>query len=341
LDQEPTSGAAHQPIPVLRYSTEDLAPEDRYRAWLMRDWPRNSLIFRTQPTEPFNTRWETAELGPIAFAYTEITGARWERRLQDIRNSDFDPIGINVMLEGTAQGDHDGRAFCQPAGTLLVHDFARPSLHVSTASRTYSILVPRPIAAQRLAPLAGLHGLVIDGPAAAMLASHVEHVHHALHRVDASLAEGLGQSLLSLAAHIIAEGRPHGDHRLSDEAMLRRRAEEEIERRLGRGDIAVTDLARALGVSRARLFGIFREEGGVHAQVVRMRLERARAALSDAERAEPIGIIAHRLGFSDASHLSRSFRRRYGMTPREYRQLRQADREALAAAGGLGDEAKA
>lgn len=38
-------------------------------------------------------------------------------------------------------------------------------------------------------------------------------------------------------------------------------------------------------------------------------------------RAEPIGNVAHRFGFSDAPHLSRAFRTRYGMTPREYRQM--------------------
>ena len=44
-------------------------------------------------------------------------------------------------------------------------------------------------------------------------------------------------------------------------------------------------------------------------------------ALADQYRQESIGAVAHRLGFSDAAHLSRTFRGRYGMTPREYRQL--------------------
>ena len=51
------------------------------------------------------------------------------------------------------------------------------------------------------------------------------------------------------------------------------------------------------------------------------RLKRARTALAELDLAEPIGNIAHRFGFSDAPHLSRAFRRRYGMSPREYRRL--------------------
>ncbi len=63
------------------------------------------------------------------------------------------------------------------------------------------------------------------------------------------------------------------------------------------------------------------------------RLSRARAALSDIDRAEAIGAIAHRLGFSDAPHLSRAFRQRYGMTPSEYRRLIATDRELVDSAG--------
>jgi AraC-like DNA-binding protein len=58
------------------------------------------------------------------------------------------------------------------------------------------------------------------------------------------------------------------------------------------------------------------------------RLERAKAALADLERGEPIGTIAGRLGFCDASHLTRLFRTRYGMTPRDYRHLIATDAAA-------------
>jgi AraC-like DNA-binding protein len=66
---------------------------------------------------------------------------------------------------------------------------------------------------------------------------------------------------------------------------------------------------------------------------MRARLERARAALADIDRGEAIGDIAHRFGFSDASHLSRTFRAHFGMTPREYRHLAAADRAAGDARG--------
>ena len=95
-----------QTIPILRYSTADVPPADRLRDWEERTWPRR--VYRTVPFEPFHSSWEMASLGPVLFAYTEITGMRWERRIQDIRESDFDPFIISMMIEGRAQGDMDG-----------------------------------------------------------------------------------------------------------------------------------------------------------------------------------------------------------------------------------------
>ena len=312
---------SRQTIPILRYSTEHLPEQQRYEEWLRRDWPRTDPIYRTERTEPFNTRWESAQLGPVIFVYTEITGMHWERRAEDIRSSDFDPIIISMMIEGLAQGDLDGRAFREPSGTLHFHDLGRPSLHVSTASRTYAIVIPRPVAEEWIGPVYDLHGLVVEEEAAAMLFSHAAQTHKALPRLDVDAAERLGRIFLELIAIAAAEVRPRETARVKPEAALRRRAEEEIERRLGSTSLTVALLCDRLGVSRARLFRAFQTEAGIHNYILRQRLERARTAIADVDRGEAIGTIAHRLGFSDPGHLSRSFRARFGMSPREYRQL--------------------
>jgi len=308
------------PVPILRYSTDALPPEQRYRTWYLRDWPRSEPIYRTEPTEPFNTRWESVQLGEVIFVYAEITGMRWERRRQDIRDSDFDPVIVNMMIEGEAQGDLDGRPFHETAGMFHFHDLGRPSLHASTASQTYSVVIPRPVAEAWFAPVHDLHGLVVGGAAAATLFACSAHVRELLPRLDLSEADRLGRVLLELLSVALLDARPAPSERLSAEDVLRRKAAEEIEQRLGRG-IIIADLCRILGASRSRLFAAFQGDGGVQAYIMSQRLERARTALADFDAAEPIGNIAHRLGFGDAAHLSRSFRKRYGMAPSEYRKL--------------------
>lgn len=319
-------------IPILRYSTAHLPPDERYEAWLRRDWPRNDPAYRTTPSEPFNTHWESAMLGEIIFVYTEITGMRWERRRDDIRSSDFDPIIINMMIDGVAQGDMDGRPFFESAGMLHFHDLGRPSLHVSSASKTYSLVFPRPLAQRIFGPLHDLHGLVVPAASAEMLFALAGSAHRALPRLDAVAAERLQRAFLELAVIAVADVRPDSEQHIRSEKLFFQRACEEIDRRLGDGKITTAELCDALGTTPARLSAAFRAEGGTHNFIARQRLERARIALCDVERGEPIGNIARRFGFCDSSHLVRLFRASFGMSPREYRALMAIDRSGSAAA---------
>lgn len=317
----PEAGGA---IEIARYSTAHLPPAERHADWLARTWPRVDTIYRTEPSEPFDALFESVELGGVGFVYVEITGMRWERRLQDIRDSDFDPIIVNMMVEGVAQGDCDGRPFREEAGSFHFHDLAKPSIHVSTASRTYSLIVPRPLAARRFGTLDDLHGLVVEGACADLLLAHAGQVWRALPTLDASVAPALGRSLLDLLVVAAAQARLAKPPARAPDPKLRRRAEAAIELQLNRA-VTVAGLCRELKVSRKSLFAAFREDGGVHTYIRMQRLERVREALADVERAEPIGMIAVRLGFCDAAHLTRLFRARYGMAPRDYRRLVAGD----------------
>jgi AraC-like DNA-binding protein len=152
-----------------------------------------------------------------------------------------------------------------------------------------------------------------------------------LPRLDLSQTDRLGNVFLELLSVALLDSRPAPSGRLSAEDILRRKAVEAIEQRLGR-EIVIADLCRDLGASRSRLFAAFHDDGGVQAYITGQRLERARTALADLEPGEPISNIAHRLGFGDATQLSRSFRRRYGMAPSEYRKLLSTGPAEVAAA---------
>ena len=311
-------------VEVARYSTAELPQDERYPAWLARSWPRVDAIYRTTPTEPFNTLFESVELGEVVFVYAEITAMRWERRLTDIRASDFDPIIVNMMVEGSAHGVFDGREFHEEAGSFHFHDLAKPSTHVSTASRTFSVIVPRPVASATFGSLDDLHGLVVQGPYAELLLAHAELVWRALGSISQASAAALGRTFLDLLLAAAADARSTAPTPGRVALRLRGRAISEIESRLNK-PLTVTELCSALDVSRKSLFAAFREDGGVESYIRATRLERAKAALGDLERREPVGTIAVRLGFCDASHLTRLFRARYGMTPRDYRRLIAAE----------------
>ena len=311
--------------PILRYSTHDLPPGARYEAWLKREWPRSERVYRTVPTEPFDVLMESASLGRMIFARTEITAMTWERSSQDIRKSDFHAIIVNMMVRGTARGDMDGQPFFEPAGSYHFHDLARPSLHGSTASLTYSLIVPRDLAAVWFQQIERLHGLVVAGEAAAPLMNLAHDFWRLLPQLTPQSVTRFERSFLELLAVAVEVASPDAPVRADREVALRMAAIAAIDQSMGLARASASELCRALNVSSDRLGSAFRTDGGVQAYILTRRLNEACIALAGLQRKEPIGNIAHRLGFSDAAHLSRAFRKRFDMSPRAYRQLHGDD----------------
>jgi AraC-like DNA-binding protein len=84
-------------------------------------------------------------------------------------------------------------------------------------------------------------------------------------------------------------------------------------------DLSADDLAHAVGLSRFQLSRQFRDRYGVapsaYLRQIRLREARRRLAAGVA-----IADAAAATGFADQSHLTRWFRRTYGITPRVYQQ---------------------
>jgi len=83
------------------------------------------------------------------------------------------------------------------------------------------------------------------------------------------------------------------------------------------GKIALAQVARHAHVSVSALAHRYRREAGesLLAGVIRMRIEQARLLLL---RGNSVKVVAHQLGFADASHLSRTFTRLEGVSPRHF-----------------------
>jgi AraC family transcriptional regulator len=75
------------------------------------------------------------------------------------------------------------------------------------------------------------------------------------------------------------------------------------------------DLAAAAALSPAHLARSFRNSAGIplHRYVLHRRLERARSLLSEA--GARVHTVASQCGFADAPHLSKAYRKAYGVTP--------------------------
>lgn len=86
-------------------------------------------------------------------------------------------------------------------------------------------------------------------------------------------------------------------------------------------DLDADQLAAQVGLSRAHFFTLFQRDTQVTPLVYAnvLRFEAAVARLTAGR--EPVGDVAHDLGFSAPSHFSRFFRAHLGITPSDYRRV--------------------
>jgi AraC family transcriptional regulator len=88
--------------------------------------------------------------------------------------------------------------------------------------------------------------------------------------------------------------------------------------------LTVADIGASVGLSTRAIRQRFQDELGLspNEQLRRTRLEAAARSLATTDL--PIGGIAIACGFYDQAHLSREFQRRFGTTPRAYRNQRRS-----------------
>jgi len=81
----------------------------------------------------------------------------------------------------------------------------------------------------------------------------------------------------------------------------------------------IEQLAEDVGLSSSRLAHLFREEVGRSIQAYVMERRLSMAAMLILQTHEQISQIAYSVGFGDVSNFNHAFKRRFGMSPRQYR----------------------
>jgi AraC family transcriptional regulator of arabinose operon len=82
---------------------------------------------------------------------------------------------------------------------------------------------------------------------------------------------------------------------------------------------SVEQLADDVGLSASRLAHLFREQIGRSIQAYILERRLMMAALLIAQTHEQISQIAYSVGFGDVSNFNHAFKRRFSMSPRQYR----------------------
>ncbi len=87
-------------------------------------------------------------------------------------------------------------------------------------------------------------------------------------------------------------------------------------------EVRVGAVAAQVGLSPAHFRELFRQHEGISPKqyLLNLRLETAKSFLVDSER--PVATISDDVGFGDYRQFAKAFKRRFGLTPTEWRKTR-------------------
>ncbi len=242
-----------------------------------------------------------------------------------IRKSSEDDFLVNLTVRGCVTvTQHERDAVLRP-GDFTVYDSARPCRIACRDPFELLVLkVPRPLfdahcplARDAMAtPVPGDHGVgALFAPFFRSLTVHASGL-----SLDASAR--IGATLLELLATALSDQTDSGVRLGVPRAAHMDRARRYMVDRIADPDLSPTTVAQALGISVRYLHAIFRAEDTSPSRwILQQRIHVAARLLTDpGQNGRSVTDIAYAVGFKDASHFTRTFKDRHGVSPREYRR---------------------
>jgi AraC-like DNA-binding protein len=186
-----------------------------------------------------------------------------------------------------------------------------------------SLIVPRETLP---ASTEALHGRSLVSGVGVLLRDHLQSLFTNLSRMTVDDIPHVVQATTHL---LVASVAPSQDNLKQADAPIREllvdRVRRYIDDRVLDGDLDIERICRDVGLSRAKLYQLFENAGGVMREIRRKRLALAHRALSEPVRgSQRIKELALSYGFSDEKYLYRAFKAEFGYTPAETRERMQA-----------------
>ncbi|MFI2351787.1 helix-turn-helix domain-containing protein [Streptomyces sp. NPDC019443] len=309
----------------LVLSTDSVPAADRFAY-------RHDVISKTCFPLRMNATWEsfcgTIVTDRIGFLLVSSVAAEAEHvdpaRCLSAQSEREDFITVGLQREGSAVVTQDNRSAALGPGDFVLYDAIRPyQLAFPERFRMTFFQIPRRAFGVRNGEINSITGTAIRGDdgVASVVSRVLEELSRNARDYDPEIAEMLARNTVDLLATVIAEqlGR---DAMRTDAAkhalMLRVRGF--IRRNLAHADLCPKMIAAAHHISVRYLYRLFEKESKTIGRLIlEWRLEECRRDLARPAHGRPsVTVIAHRWGFQNPAHFSRSFRAAYGMSPREW-----------------------
>lgn len=302
---------------LLTLETSTVSWRDRVALWT------DALTAVCGPlhTEPLGTTLDGAmtfgTIGRLQIGHITASRHRVGLTPELARAERHDVAKVIVQTVGTSVYEQHGESVALHPGDGLVYDVSQPHAITSTeATEHFVVTIPRDLvvgrgmrldrlSAQRFSARTGVGRLAAD---------LIHSTFGELATISPADEDDLAASLLSLMFLSFPNEASHASE------ALRHRIESYIRDQIRDPELSIDQIAGALRCSKRYLHMAFSAcDMSITDRIWAMRLDGCRGDL--ARRADQsISEIAFAWGFSSSAHFSRAFRKRFGVTPSEFRR---------------------
>ena len=229
-----------------------------------------------------------------------------------------DHLLLHLYLTGGFNGEITGQQTTIGPGKVAMIDLAHPVNTRAFASNTISLIVPRVLLGD--APLQRMKPK-LDPFRNDLLAAHIRSLQERSAQLTEADVEATVADTVDFLKRLLtaAPDDKFEQQKKADDTILAL-TEAAIRDNLASPDLSPEWLAQKLDISRATLYRVLAEHGGIMKHVQERRLLAVQAALSDPLETRRLSKLAADLGFSSEAHFSRSFAQRMGVPPGAWRR---------------------
>ncbi|WP_168221108.1 helix-turn-helix domain-containing protein [Actinomadura sp. WMMA1423] len=308
-------------------STEQVPPQDRTAYW--REVICSTFI-QLDVAQAGGARFRgmvrNHQVGPIRATRILTDPMTAERSRRHLRSAEEDVCLLALQLRGRTVGHQDGRRAVLEPGDLALFDSTRPYLVDFQGSQFDHLVLQFPRAALRErgieAGAATAHRIAVDSTIGRLVSPFLINATRVADTAGPETGRRLAEMALDLVATALAPLTGVDRPPASPGEELLRRVRLYMQLHLSDPCLSPPKVAAAHNISLRQLHRLFAREGTTFGRW--LREERLRRCFDDLGSPLLAGLsiaeIGARWGLPDAPGLSRAFRARYGMSPREHRR---------------------